>query len=141
MPQTPTPTDTNQCAATVKNQDIIETKVARWKKHREQSENTQNIPGNKNRAANNSNSNNNFNKNNNNHKNSWKAGRKPKTVYPRYETCEEANHSTEECYFTGNAANKPPPRHRRPEGQNQVQERTNQSDSNEIVLYAAQKLT
>ena len=50
------------------------------------------------------------------------------------------NHSTERCYHGANAANRPPPRQRRPERQNQVQERANQNDSNEIDQAAAQNL-
>ena len=94
------------------------------KKQREQTENDQNNPGNKNSAANTSNPNGNVN-NNNNNKNINYAGRKPKTVYPPCETCGKTNHSTEKCYFGANAANRPPPRHRRPERQNQVPERAN----------------
>ena len=50
------------------------------------------------------------------------------------------NHSTEKCYFGANAANQPPPRHRRPERQNQVSERANQSDTNEAPQAAAQNI-
>ena len=109
------------------------------KKQLEQTENYQNYPGNKNSAANNSNPNGNVN-NNNNNKNSNKAEREPKTVYPPCETCGKTNHSTENCYFGANAANRPPPRHRRPERQNQVPEKANQSDSNEASQAAAQNL-
>ena len=59
---------------------------------------------------------------NNNHKNSNRPERKPKTVYPPCEICGKSNHSTDNCYFGANAANRPPPRHRRPQGQNQVRE-------------------
>ena len=55
------------------------------KKQREQTENDQNNPGNKNSAANTSNPNGNVN-NNNNNKSSNKTERKPKTVYPPCET-------------------------------------------------------
>ena len=82
------------------------------KKQREQTEKIQNDPGNKNSAVNTSNPNSKVN-NNNNNKNSNKAERKPKTVYPPCETCGKTNHSTEKCYFEANAANRPPPRHRR----------------------------
>ena len=109
------------------------------KKQLEQTENNQNNPGNKNSAANTSIPNDNVN-NNNNNKNSNKAERKPKTVYPPCEPCGKTNHSTEKCYFGANAANRPPPRHRRPERQNQVPERANQSDSNEAPQATAQKL-
>ena len=109
------------------------------KKQLEQTEIDQNNPGNKNSAANTSNPNGNVN-NNNNNKNSNKAERKPKTVYPPCETCGKTNHSTEKCYFGANAANRPPPRHRGPERQNQVPERANQSDSNEAPQAADQNL-
>ena len=45
---------------------------------------------------------------------------------------------TEECYFGANAANTPPPRNRRPEGQNQVQQRNARSNSGGNVQAAAQ---
>ena len=105
-------------------------------KQREQIENDQNNPGYKNSAANTSNPNGNVN-NNNNNKNSNKAGRKTKTVDPPCETCGKTNHATEKRYFGANAANRPPPRHRGPERQNQVPERANQSDSNEAPQAAA----
>ena len=110
------------------------------KKQRGQTENNQNNPGNKNSDANTSNSTNNVNNNNNNNKNSNRAERKPKTVYPPCETCRKTNHSTDKCYFGDNAANRPPPRHRRPERQNHVPERANQSDANEAPQAAAQNL-
>ena len=109
------------------------------KKQREQTENSQNNPGNKNSAANTSNPNSNVN-NTNNNKNSNKTERKAKTVYPPCETCAKTNHSTEKCYFGANAANRPPPWHRRPERQNQVSRRANQSDTKEAPQAAAQNL-
>ena len=109
------------------------------KKQLEQTGIDRNNPGNKNSTANTSNPNGNVN-NNNNNKNSKKAGRKPKTVYPPCETCGKTNHSTEKCYFGANAANRPPPRHRRPETQTQVRERANQSDSNEAPQATTQDL-
>ena len=110
------------------------------KKLREQTENNQNNPGNKNSDVNTSNSNGNVNNLNNNNRNSNRAERKPETVYPPCETCGKTNHSTENCYHGANAANRPPPRQRRPEKQIQVQERANQNDSNEITQAAAQNL-
>ena len=47
--------------------------------------------------------------------------RRPRPLCPPCETYGKTNHSTEKCYFGTNAANRPPPRNRRPEGQNQVQ--------------------
>ena len=112
------------------------------KKQREQTENNQNAHGYNNSDANNSNPNSNVsNNNNNNNKNSNLAERKPKTVYPHCETCGKTNnHSTEKCYFGANAANGQPPGHRRPERQNQVPQRANQSDSNESPQAAAQNI-
>ena len=109
------------------------------KNQREQTENYQNNPGNKKSDANTSNPNGNVN-NPNNNRNSNRAERKPKTVYPPCETCGKTNHSTEKCYHRASAANRPPPRQRRPERQNQVQETANQTDSNETIQAAAQNL-
>ena len=108
-------------------------------KQRQQTEKNQNYPGNKNSAANTSNLISNVN-NNNNNKNSNKAERKLKCIYPPCETCGKTNHSTEKCYSGANAANRPAPRHRRPERQNQVSEKANQSDTNEGPQAAAQNL-
>ena len=104
------------------------------KRQKEQSEATQNVPGNKNSGACNSipNSTTNKNRNNDNHKNSNRAESEPKTVYPTCETCGKTIHSTEKCYYGANAANRPPP--------GTVQERANQNDSNEITEAAAQHL-
>ena len=55
--------------------------------------------------------------------------RKPRPVFPPCETCGRTNHSTERCYLGANAANRPPPRNRRPEGQNQAQPRNTQNNS------------
>ena len=110
------------------------------KKQREQTENNQNNPGNKNSDANTFNPNGNVNNPNNNKKSSNRAERKSKTVYLPCETCGKTNHSTERCYHGANAANRPPPRQRRPERQNQVQERAVQNDSNENSQAVAQNL-
>ena len=110
------------------------------KKQREQTDNNQNNPVNKNSDANTSNPNGNVNKPNNNNGNNNRAERKPKTVYPPCETCGKTNYSTERCYRGANAANRPPPRQRRPERQNQVQERASQNGSTEINQAAAQNL-
>ena len=64
-PQTLMLTDPNRRATTVKNQDITEISVACWKKQREQTQNNQNDPGNKNSDANTSNPNGNVNNPNN----------------------------------------------------------------------------
>ena len=66
--------------------------------------------------------------------------RKTRPVFPPCETCGRTNHSTERCYLGANAANRPPPRNRRPEGQNQPQQRNTQNDSDGNVQAAAQPL-
>ena len=109
------------------------------KKQRKQTENNQNNPGNKNSDANTSNPKCNVNNPNNNNRNSNRAKRKPKTVYPPCEICGKTNHSTQKCYHGANAANRALPRQRRPERQNQVQQKANQIDSNETIQAAAQK--
>ena len=48
--------------------------------------------------------------------------RKSRPVFPPCETCGRHNYSTEKCYLGANAANRPPPRNRRPQGQNQGQQ-------------------
>ena len=109
------------------------------KKQREQAERAEDIPGNKNTRVNDSNPNINDNniKNRKNNKNSDRAERKLKTVYPLCHTCGNANQCTENWYFV---AHRPPPGHRGLEGQNRVQERANQNDSNETTQAAAQSL-
>ena len=48
-------------------------------------------------------------------------------------TCRKNNQSTEKCYFGANPVNRPPPRNRRPEAQNQVQQRNAQNNSDANV--------
>ena len=109
------------------------------KKQREQIEKNQKNPGNKSKYANTSNPNGNV-INPNNNRNSNRGERKPKTIYPPCETCGKTEHSTERCYHGANAANRPPPRQRIPERQNQVQERAVQNDSNENSQAVAQNI-
>ena len=66
--------------------------------------------------------------------------RRLRPVFPPSETCGRTNHSTEKCYFGANAANRPPPRNRRPEGQNHVQQRNAQSNLDGNVQATAQTL-
>ena len=66
--------------------------------------------------------------------------RETRPVFPPCETCGRTNHSTERCYLGANAANRPPPRNRRPEGQNQAQQRNTQNGSDGNVQAAAQPL-
>ena len=65
---------------------------------------------------------------------------RPRPVFPTCETCCRTNHSTEKCYLEANAANRPPPRNRRPEGQNQVKQRNVQNNSDGNVQATAQTL-
>ena len=66
--------------------------------------------------------------------------KRPRHVFPPCETCGRTNHSTEKCYLGANAANRPPPRNRRPEGQNQSQQNNAQNNSDGNVPAAAQAL-
>ena len=66
--------------------------------------------------------------------------RRPRPVFPPCETCGGTNHSTENFYLEANAANRPPPRNRRPEGQNQSQQNNAQNNSDGNVQAAAQAL-
>ena len=66
--------------------------------------------------------------------------RKSRPVFPPCETCARNNHSTEKCYLGANAANRPPPRNRRPEGQNQGQQNNAQSNSDGNFQAAPQAL-
>ena len=97
--------------------------------------NQNNGSGHTNSNSNNKVSNNTKASNTNNQKN-----RGPRPVYPPCETCVKTNHSTEKCYLEANAANRPPPRNKRPERQNQVQQRKAQSNSDGNDQSAAQTL-
>ena len=66
--------------------------------------------------------------------------RKSRPVFPPCETCGRNNHSTEKCYLGANAANRPPPRNRRLEGQSQGQQNNAQSNSDGNGQAAAQAL-
>ena len=66
--------------------------------------------------------------------------RRPRPVFPPCERSGRTNHSTEKCYLGANAANRPPPRNRRPERQNQNQQRNAQSNSDGNAQSAAQTL-
>ena len=89
----------------------------------------------------------NFNPNNNKVANNTKANnmnnqrnRRSRPVLPHCETRGRTNHSTEKCYLGALAANRPPPRNRRTEGQNEVQHRNAQSNSDGNGQAAAQTL-
>ena len=112
------------------------------KREKDQARNNTNSANNNNGSAQtNSNPNNNkvANKtkgNNINHQ----RDRKSRPVFPPCETCGRNNHSTEKSYLETNAANRPPPRNRRPEDQNQGQQNIAQSNSDGYVQAAAQTL-
>ena len=52
----------------------------------------------------------------------------------------ERKTTAQTCFLGANAVSRPPLWQRRPEGQNQAQDRTNPSDSNEVSQAAAQNL-
>ena len=66
--------------------------------------------------------------------------RKSRPVFPPCETCGRNNHFTEKCYLGANAANRPSPRNRRPEGQNQAQQNIAESNYDGNVQAAPQAL-
>ena len=106
-------------------------------------DNTNSANNNNGSAQTNSNPNNNNNKVANNTKGTNinnQRDRKPRPVFSPCETCGRTNHSTERCYLGANAANRPPPRNRRPEGQNQAQQRNTQNNSDGNVQAVAQPL-
>ena len=89
----------------------------------------------------------NFNPNNNKVANNTKGSninnqrdRRSRPVFPPCETCGRTNHSTKKCYPGANAANRPPPRNRRPEGQNQSQQNNAENNSDGNNQAAAQAL-
>ena len=124
-----------------KKPDRYQNQCRQLKRDKTQSRNNMNSANNNNGSAQtNSNPNNkvaNKTKANNINK---QRNRRSRPVFPPCETCGRTNHSTEKCYLEANAANRPPPRNRRPEGQNQVQQRNAQSNSDEIVQAATQTL-
>ena len=67
--------------------------------------------------------------------------RSSRLVFPSCETCGRTDHSTEKWYLGANAANRPPLRNRRQEGQNQDQQNNAQSNSDGNVQAAAHALT
>ena len=113
------------------------------KREKDQTRNNMNSANNNNGIAQtNSNPNNKVSNNTKANNTNIQRDRRSRPVFPRCKTCGGTNHSTEKCYLGANATNRPPPRNRRPEGQNQVQQRNAQSNSDGNVQAAAQtKLT
>ena len=112
------------------------------KREKDQTRNNTNSANNNNGSAQtNSNPNNNKVTNNTKRNNINKLrDRKSRPVFPPFETCGRNDHSTEKGYLGANAANRPPPRNKRPEGQNQGQQNNAQSNSDSNVQAAAQAL-
>ena len=113
------------------------------KRDKDQTRNNTNSANNNNNGSAQTNSNPNNNKVANNTKGSNinnQRDRRSRPVFPPRETCGRTNHSTEKCYLGANAANRPPPRKRRPEGQNQSQQNDAQNISDGNVQAAAQAL-
>ena len=137
-PKKPKPT-CHQC----KNPGDHRNQCRQLKREKDQTRNNTNSSENNNNnisGQTNSNSINKVPNNTNANNTNIRKKRRPRSVYPPCETCGKTNHSTVECYFGANAANRPPPRNRRPEGQNQVQQRNSQSDSDGNVQASAQTL-
>ena len=100
------------------------------KREKDQTRNITNSANNKNGSAQtNSNPNNKVSNNTKANNTTNQRDRRSRRVLPPCETCGRTNHSTEKCYLGANAANRPPPRNRRPEGQNQGQQNNAQSNS------------
>ena len=101
------------------------------KREKDQTRNNTNSANNNNGIdQTNSNPNNNKFANNTKGKNTNnQRDRRSGPVFLPCETCGRTNHSTEKCYLGGNAANRPPPRNKRPERQNQGQQNNAQSNS------------
>ena len=112
------------------------------KREKGQLRNITNSANNNNRSAQtNSNPNNNKVANNTKANNTIiQRDRRSRPVFPPCETCGRSNHSTEKGYLGANAANRPSPRDRRPEGQNQGQQNNAQRNSNGNVQAAVQAL-
>ena len=118
-----------QTATTAKNQITIETSAVNLNERKTKPKtniagNDINNGGQTNLISNNKTPNNTKTNNTNN-----QTDRKPRHVYPPCETGGKTNQSTEKCYFRANAANRPPARIRRLEGQNPVQQRNSQCNS------------
>ena len=120
----------NQCRQLKREKDQVQnnTNSVANNKHNNGSARTNSKPNHKAPVANKANNTNN------------QRDRKPRPVFSPCETCGRTNHSTERCYHGANAANRPPPRNRRPEGQNQAQQRNTQDNSDGNVPAVAQPL-
>ena len=104
------------------------------KREKDQTRNNTNSANNNNGSAQtNSNPNNNKVANNTEGNNvNNQRDRRSRPVFLPCEICGRNNHSTEKCYHGANAANRPPPRNRRPERQNQSQQKMLKTTQMEI---------
>ena len=102
--------------------------------------NTNSANNNNGSAQTNSNPNNKGSKNTKANSTNNQRDRRSRPVFSPCETSGRTNHSTEKCYFGAIAANRAPPRNRRPDRQNKVQQRNAQSNSDGNVQAAAQSL-
>ena len=114
------------------------------KREKDQTRNNTNSANNNNGSVQtNSNPDNNNNKFANNTKGSDinnQRDRRTRPVFPPCETCGRTKHSTEKCSLGANAASRPPPQNKRPEGQNQSQQNNAQNNPDENVQAAAHAL-
>ena len=108
-----------------------QTQCRQLKREKQQTRNNTNSANNNNGSAQtNPNPNNNKVANNTKGNNiNNQRDRRSRPVFPPCETCVRNKHSTEKCYLGANAANRPPPRNRGPQGQNQGQQNKAQSNS------------
>ena len=115
-----------------------QTRCRQLKREIDQKRNNTNSANNNNGSAKtNPNPNNKFANNTEGNNINIQRDRRSRPVFPPCETCGRTNHSTEKCYLGANAANRPPPRNRRPEGQNQSQQNNAQNNSDFNVHAAA----
>ena len=118
-----------------------QTQCRQLKREKEQTRNSTNSASNNNGSARtNPNANNKVANNTKGNNINKKRDKRPRPVFPLCEICGRTNHSTENCYLGANAANSPPPRNRRPEGQNQSEQNIAQNNSDGNVQAAAQAL-
>ena len=126
-----------------KKQGHNQNQCRQLKREKDQTRNNTNSANNNNGSAQtNSNPNNNkIAKNTKRNNINNQRDRRSRPEFPPCVTaCGRNNYSTEKCYLGANAANRPPPRKRRPEGQNQGQQKNAQSNSDGNVQAAAQAL-
>ena len=111
------------------------------KQEKDQPRNNKNSANNNNGSAQtNSNPNNKVTNNTKGNNINNQRDRRSRPVFPPCETCGRNNHYAEKCYLGANVANRPPPRNRRPEGQNQIQQKNATSNSDGSVQAAIHAL-